>query len=272
MRNQTGSRGIRYTARPRRPLRPPIVSLTTRVSFPDCALLAQPLLRFFAVYTAVCAAFYITAEEETKLSHATVTWYGHSCFLIELAGSRIVLDPYACGSVPGLRLPDLTADAVHVSHGHSDHNAAECVLRTGRPLRFTAREVAGSHDHHDGAHRGENRILIIEGDGLRLVHLGDQGCPLTQAQIDEIGRPDLLMLPVGGHFTMNAAEARRTMEALQANVVVPMHYRQGGMGCDVLSTLDAFLEGETPVVRAQEQSLTITGDMPHQILIPQLVQ
>ena len=183
-----------------------------------------------------------------------------------------MLDPYGVGSVPGLRLPDLSADAVRVSHSHTDHGAVERVLTSGKPLNFRVREVMGDHDHHNGAHRGKNRILVIEYEGLRLVHLGDQGCVLTQKQIDEIGHPDLLMLPVGGYFTIDAAEARQIMDQLQPSVTVPIHYRDGTIGFDVLSTLDEFLAlVDIPVVRCEERQFTITEGMPRQVLIPKLV-
>ncbi len=206
------------------------------------------------------------------MTQANVIWYGHSCFMIELAGSTIVLDPYGVSSVPGLRLPDLNADAVHVSHGHTDHGAVERVLTSGKPLNFRVREVMGDHDHHSGAHRGKNRILVIEHDGLRLVHLGDQGCVLTQKQIEAIGHPDLLMLPVGGYFTIDAAEAKQIMDQLQPNVTVPIHYRDGAIGFDVLSTVDEFLAlVDVPVVRSEGRQFTITEGMPRQVLIPKLV-
>lgn len=168
--------------------------------------------------------------EVDEVSQAMITWFGHSCFQVEMAGSSIVLDPYGVGAVPGLRLPDLNADTVHISHEHTDHNAAQRVLCTGRPLNFVAREVPGDHDHHDGARRGKNKILVMEGEGLRIVHMGDQGRLLTQEQIDAIGKPDLLMLPVGGYYTINADEAHQIMEQLQPTVTVPMHYRHNRAG------------------------------------------
>lgn len=201
-----------------------------------------------------------------------ITWYGHSCFQVELAGSSIVLDPYGVGSVPGLWLPDLHADAVHISHEHSDHNASQRVICSGEPLHFSIREVDGDHDHHGGARRGRNQILVIEGEGLRIVHLGDQGRLLTQEQIDAIGRPDLLMLPVGGYFTINAAEAHQVMEQLQPTVTVPMHYRDCRVGFQVLDTLDAFLKTDLPVVRAKETHFALSPGLPRQILLPVLVQ
>ena len=206
------------------------------------------------------------------MSEANITWYGHACFMVELAGSSIVLDPYGAWVVPGLRLPDLTADAVRVSHAHGDHSAADCVELTGRGLNFTLREVMGVHDHDGGAHRGENRITVIEGEGLRIVHMGDQGCPLTQEQVEEIGQPDLLMVPVGGFCTVNAREAWQIAGQLDARVVVPMHYRDGGVGYDVIDTVDAFLEGQTGVTYSDSYSFVLTEQTPSQILIPKLVQ
>ena len=207
------------------------------------------------------------------MSQALITWYGHSCFRVELAGSSIVLDPYAVGSVPGLRLPDLSGDAVFCSHEHSDHSARERVAISGKPLNFTLRTVEGTHDHHAGTRRGSNTIVVLEGDGLRLVHMGDQGCPLTREQIEEIGRPDLLMVPVGGFFTIDCAEARALALEMKPRVVVPMHYRNGGVGYAKISTVDAFLKGaRVPVVRIRENQFAVTADMPEQIILPRLVQ
>lgn len=206
------------------------------------------------------------------MSHAVVTWYGHSCFRIEMAGRSLIIDPYAAGHVPGLRLPDLTADAVFASHDHSDHNGEECVSLTGQGLTFSVRTVDGVHDHHNGAHRGENLIHVFEHDGLRLVHMGDQGCALTPEQVEEIGQPDLLILPVGGHYTIDAEEAHEMMRMLRPRVTMPMHYRDGMIGYQVLSTLDPFLNTELSVHYAEETTVVITPDMPEQILIPKLVR
>ena len=95
---------------------------------------------------------------------------------------------------------------------------------------------------------------------------------LTQEQIDAIGRPDLLMLPVGGYFTIDAAEAHQVMEQLQPAVTIPMHYRDCRVGFRMLDTLDAFLDTELPVKRAEERRFVLQQDMPRQILLPVLVQ
>lgn len=206
------------------------------------------------------------------MSRAKITWYGHSCFRVELCGSSVVVDPYAVSSVPGLRLPDLTADAVVCTHWHSDHCASERVLLTGRPVRFQMRSVDSYHDHHMGAHRGRNRIWVFEGDGLRVVHLGDQGCPLTPEQIQEIGRPDVLMLPVGGYITIDSREAGQVVDALQPVIAVPMHYRKGCVGYDSISTVDGFLESGRPVRYAGTDSFSVEPGQEPCILMPKLVQ
>lgn len=206
------------------------------------------------------------------MNQAHITWYGHSCFQIELAGGSIVIDPYTTGSVPGLRLPDLTADAVHASHRHSDHSGTDCVLTSGKPLPFTVREVASTHDRGGDMSWQNNTILVIEGEGLRLVHLGDQGCVLTPEQVEEIGRPDLLMVPVGGFCTVGGREARQIAAQLEPTVIVPMHYRSENIGFDVIDTVDEFLKGELPVVYAQDRQFTIEPGMEKQIIIPKLVQ
>ncbi len=206
------------------------------------------------------------------MSQARITWYGHSCFLIELAGGSVVLDPYTTGSVPGLRLPDLNADAVHASHSHSDHNGTDCVLTSGKPLPFTLREVAGTHDRGGAGNWQDNTISVIEGEGLRLVHLGDQGCVLTPEQVEKIGKPDLLMVPVGGFCTVSGREARQIAAQLEPTVIVPMHYRSNNIGFDMIDTVDEFLQGDLPVTYAAEKSFVIETGMNPQILIPKLVQ
>jgi L-ascorbate metabolism protein UlaG (beta-lactamase superfamily) len=203
------------------------------------------------------------------MSSATITWFGHSCFQITMAGSSVVIDPYSVRSVPGLRLPDLSADAVLVTHDHSDHNATDRVLLSGRELNFSVRVVEGDHG---GVRHSRNSILVLEYDDLRLVHMGDQGCPLTRQQVEEIGRPDVLMVPVGGRYTVNAREARQMMQQLNSTVTIPMHYRSDLIGYQVLDTVDAFLEGDLPVERPESDSVKIIPGMKQQIMVPKLVQ
>ena len=171
-----------------------------------------------------------------------LTWYGHSCFLLESAHGSVVFDPYAPGKVPGWTLPALEADAVLCSHGHSDHGYAEGVKLTGRPYAAAVTRIGSFHDDCGGALRGENTISLVEDEGIRAVHMGDVGCALTAEQIAALGRVDVLMIPVGGHYTVDAAQAWEITKALDPAIVIPMHYRGRGFGYDVIGTVEPFLK------------------------------
>lgn len=171
-----------------------------------------------------------------------ITWYGHSCFKIESEYGSAVFDPYADGSVPGLELPrGITADAVICSHEHSDHNARELVTLTGREPDFSVRAVETYHDHAHGEKRGKNTISVVTMGDISVAHLGDLGHPLSREQVEAIGEVDVLLLPVGGYYTIDAREALEAADALGARVVVPMHYRGDGFGYDVITTAEDFL-------------------------------
>ena len=172
----------------------------------------------------------------------TITWCGHACFLLESSCGSVVFDPYAPGKVPGWKLPALTADKVVCSHGHADHNWAKGVKPTGKAFTGRLTQIPSFHDDRRGALRGENLITLVEAEGLRVVHMGDIGCALTAEQIDALGRVDVLMIPVGGHYTVDAAQAREIAKALGAAIVIPMHYRGRGFGYDVIGTVEPFLK------------------------------
>ena len=159
---------------------------------------------------------------------------GHAEFLIENEnGVRIVTDPYDASC--GYPLRKTAADAVLVSHHHHDHNAVENV--TGKPriidkdgvfrpepdVKVTA--VRGFHDDAGGSKRGETLLFLIETEGLRIVHLGDLGCLLNQEQLAVLKNPDVLMIPVGGFYTIDAETAKQTAEQLNARMILPMHYK-----------------------------------------------
>ncbi len=186
-----------------------------------------------------------------------LTWYGHSCFLLESAGGSVVFDPYAPGKVPGWKLPALEADAVICSHGHDDHGYAAAVKPTGRPYAGAVSRIASFHDDRGGALRGLNTITLVEDEGIRAVHMGDIGCALTAEQIAALGRVDLLMIPVGGHYTVDADGAWEIARALGAAVVIPMHYRGPGFGYGVIATVEPFLKRAEKIVRLDGRSWTV---------------
>ena len=208
----------------------------------------------------------------------TLTWFGQSCFLIETAaGTRVVTDPIPKGI--GYELPaGLRADAVTISHEHPDHN--NLALITGRPRVFrgltadkkgwtkiddkvkdiTIRSVGTYHDDKRGAERGLNAVFVFESGGLRIAHLGDLGHTLDDDELSAIGSVDVVLVPVGGHFTLDAAQATRVIDQLRPRlVIVPMHYRTAASTISQLATVDEFLAGKANVRRLEGNTLPLTA-------------
>ena len=195
---------------------------------------------------------------------------GHAEFLIETAGGfRIVTDPYDAGC--GYPVRKIRTDAVLVSHGHHDHNAVENLegvkvtvdregIHTLAPgVRVTA--VRGFHDDAQGSKRGETLLFLLEAEGLRIVHLGDLGCPLNETQRMELEKPDILMIPAGGFFTIDGETARKTAEQLKARTVLPMHYKTKYNESWPISGPEEILQGVSEKdIRRDLEILRVTAD------------
>lgn len=198
----------------------------------------------------------------------TITWLGHSCFLLEAEGFRVLLDPYK--GVQGLPDIETEADAVYCSHGHFDHAYTDKVrLTSGKENPFAVREIATFHDDKKGALRGANTVRTFTAAGVTVAHLGDLGHLLSDTQLAQIGPCDAVLIPVGGHFTIDAAQAKAAADAIGARVVVPMHYRIGSAGFDVLGTVEAFtaLYPQDQVKKYPVNTLTVTKDTPRQVAV-----
>ena len=169
-----------------------------------------------------------------------LTWLGHACFLLEQDGYIILLDPYT--GVEGYPPLKAAAHSVLCSHQHFDHNAVELVERLPRrESPFTVREIAAFHDDRGGAARGENTVRVLSAGGIAAAHLGDLGHQLSPEQITSIGPVDLVMIPVGGTYTVDAAGAKQVCEALRPRWIVPMHYRHTPYGLPNVSGVEEFL-------------------------------
>jgi len=176
-------------------------------------------------------------------------WLGHACFLLTAGdGTKIVTDPY--NETVGYLPPTVSADYVTVSHEHFDHNAVRAIDGKPRAIRGPGEHRAGKHriigvdSFHDasmGSKRGSNTIFIFEIDGMRLVHLGDLGHLLTDKQVEAIGPVDVLMIPVGGTYTIDAAEAVEVMHQLSPKLTIPMHYKTEVLSLP-LTPVDDFLK------------------------------
>ena len=195
-----------------------------------------------------------------------ITWYGHSCFMIESSAGSVVIDPYSDGSVPGWQLPQLEAGLALCSHGHADHAGMEKVRLSGGASGYLVRTVPCFHDDEHGAKRGENIIHVVSAEGVSVAHLGDLGHDLSDADIAALGSPDVLLIPVGGHFTIDAAQAKRLADRIGARITVPMHYRGEGFGYDVIGPLDDFTRLCGDVVCAGASSFD-PADYPQKVTL-----
>ncbi|MDP1722475.1 MAG: MBL fold metallo-hydrolase [Candidatus Gottesmanbacteria bacterium] len=198
-----------------------------------------------------------------------ITYLGHSSFKLRGKAATVVTDPY--GSNIGLTFPKhVEADIVTVSHQHEDHNALRLV--EGNPFIVTGPgeyEIKGVgvvglgvyHDDQKGAKRGKNTIYRIEIDGLSVVHLGDLGHELTAADVDSLDGVDILLVPVGGVYTIDASVAAKIVGEIEPTIVIPMHYNRPGLDQKMfaeLSGVDAFLKemGKTEVSPQPKFSVT----------------
>ncbi len=197
-----------------------------------------------------------------------LTWLGHASFMLESEGYQLVLDPFA--DVPGLKNVHIEADQVLCSHNHYDHHYLKGVtVRSGGQCPFAVDTVATFHDEKMGALRGENTVHILCAEGLRVVHLGDLGHRLTEAQAAPLHHCDVLLLPVGGTYTIDSVLAAETVQQLQPRVVIPMHYRSEQFGFAKLGGVEPFIKmlQTWPVRRYEESTLTLTTEMTPQIAL-----
>ncbi|MCR5616601.1 MAG: MBL fold metallo-hydrolase [Saccharofermentans sp.] len=171
-----------------------------------------------------------------------ITYLGHSCFKFEKDGFAMIVDPYEAGSVPGYAPLKETANQVVSSHKHGDHFGLKevklSVTRADTP--FAVSFIETYHDDKKGALRGSNNVIIIDVNGLKLVHMGDTGCDLTDEELDKIRGCDVLMIPVGGFYTIDARRAKQYVDDIAPAITIPMHYRRGGAGYPEIGTLDEF--------------------------------
>lgn len=172
----------------------------------------------------------------------TLTWYGHSCFKLDFDGeSSVLFDPYAPGSVRGIEMPrSVSADEVLCSHDHKDHNDKKRVTLTGKLPKYDTKVIYSFHDDKKGSLRGPNKIHIISYNGFRAAHFGDQGCIPEPDQLEELKGLDLALIPVGGTYTIDPAQAKELIGLIQPRITVPMHYRRGAMGLKALAELSEF--------------------------------
>ena len=174
-----------------------------------------------------------------------ITYIGHSSFKIRTKSATVITDPFDPAST-GIKFPPQEADIVTISHDHADHNYLEKISGYKKVVAGPGEyEIMGIsiigistfHDDKEGSERGKNTIYVYEAEGLRIVHLGDLGHALSESQIEALGEVDILMIPVGGVYTIGPKEASDLVSAVEPYFVIPMHF-----GGDKLQPLEAFLK------------------------------
>ena len=199
-----------------------------------------------------------------------IKWLGHASFLITSdSGIKIITDPYQ----PDERLKygeiNESADIVTVSHEHGDHNYVSAVRGNPEAIRGTAKvkgiELKGIPAYHDntgGSQRGKNTIFCFAVDGVRVCHLGDLGHPLSDKQVAELGSVDILIIPVGGSYTIDAKVAGQVCDKLKPKVIIPMHFRNDKCIFPIAG-VDEFLQGKEGVSRLDISEVEFKqGELP----------
>lgn len=198
------------------------------------------------------------------MSNITITSYGHACFEVAYKDRRILFDPYEDQSVPGLQLPkDIEVDAVYCSHDHADHNAKELV--SSKDTAFPVAFLQVPHDHHNGTKRGMSNITMIKCGDVTIAHMGDVGRKLREEEyhILNINHAEVIFIPVGGYFTIDAEEAKEIIAHCNNKLTILMHYRDGNIGYDVLSDIREISKVFPDLERINDTSITFDeNDIP----------
>lgn len=182
-----------------------------------------------------------------------IKYLGHASFLIKTKDARIITDPFDPKMV-GLKFPKTEADVITISHHHPDHNKADIVSGTPLTLDWPGEYEKNGvrifgfksfHDKSQGSERGENILFKFEAEDVSILHCGDMGVVPSQELLDEIGDIDILMVPVGGFYTIGPEDAVEVVKKIEPSIVIPMHYNDPLLDQKTfgkLSTLADFLK------------------------------
>ncbi len=218
--------------------------------------------------------------EKMKESNSSATgkveirWLGHACFLITAGdGTRILTDPF--DDTVGYDLPTVPADIVTVSHAHFDHNNVGVVQGSPEVVNSPGdrslggvriRGVQTCHDTKGGSLRGRNIVFIIETDDVTICHAGDLGHVPSDETARSIGRVDVLLIPVGGTYTLDAKGAQEAVRKLDPRIVIPMHYKTPDLKMADLENAKRFLAGLSRVERTPRPSYTVqASSLPREL-------
>ena len=205
-----------------------------------------------------------------------IVYLGHSSFRISGKNASVVTDPYVEKKV-GFKYPKVSATIVTLSHDHDDHNNVSAVSDVKKVISGPGEyEIEGVmimgypsfHDEKEGQERGPNVIYTFDIDGVKIAHLGDLGHKLSEKQIEKLGNIDVLMVPIGGVYTIGAAKAAEVTRAIEPQYIIPMHYKVKGLklsAVEKLTDTKPFVNDlgikteETPKLTIKEKDL-LEGD------------
>ncbi len=183
-----------------------------------------------------------------------IIWHGQSCFTIKSRDKIIVIDPF--GKNIGLKEPKLTADILLVSHEHSDHSNISIVKKAHEDLKIInepgeyefggvyIQAIPAYHDDKNGKDKGETLMFTVRLEEMVVAHLGDLGqTEFTESQLEELNGIDILLVPVGGKYTVDGRQAAKIVSQIDPRIVIPMHYNLQGQKNN-LSDASAFLAEE----------------------------
>ncbi len=185
-----------------------------------------------------------------------IKYLAHACFTITSdTGTKIITDPYTTSESLTYGEIKESADIVTVSHDHGDHNNVAAVRGNPEVVRGAAKtkgiefkSIPSYHDDAGGKQRGDNIMFCFEVDGMRVCHLGDLGHRLSDKQMAELGKVDILFIPVGGYYTIDAKVATEVCNQIKPRVIIPMHFKTD-RGLQVLAGVEDFLQGKANVSR-----------------------
>lgn len=192
-----------------------------------------------------------------------IKYFGHSSFYIKTKNSRLITDPFDPKAV-GLKFPKTEADAVTISHQHDDHNFMGQIAGSPLVIDWPGEYEKGGvrifgyksfHDKKKGAERGENNLYKIESEGISILHCGDLGLIPDDEFIDEIGEVHILMVPTGGFFTINSAEAVELVHKIEPLMVIPMHYNDPRLNQESFGKLSPLAEFFTKLGMEQPEAV-----------------
>jgi L-ascorbate metabolism protein UlaG (beta-lactamase superfamily) len=207
-----------------------------------------------------------------------IKWYGHSAFLITSdEGIKIIMDPYEPGAFGGQlsyeKIKD-QADIVITSHDHGDHNYTKDLPGTPQIVKgsgsktikgISIKGIPTYHDLSKGSERGTNTVFTLKIDNIQLCHLGDLGHLLSDKELAEIGPVDILLIPVGGFFTIDPKEATQVADQIKPKILIPMHFKTAKCGFPIAPVED-FLKGKVNTKRPKTSEINFDKkNLPQQM-------